>query len=170
MSTSYSGVVVAEENEEPAAEEPGPGVVVPRAEMPEREIDEPDGFVLYSKDEKGRQINFKPQEDYQCFPAGDWVKMGHLITDYHWLFGYAMRMQLVVANMESQIGNLTLEVQRWKDMTNRVDESRLFAVGMFKEERTLKLRSDFSNKVTMWLAVGVAVLEAGVIGALAATR
>ncbi len=158
---SYSESVVAEETNVPAAR---------AGEMPEREIDEPEGFVLYSKDEKGRQINFKPQEDYQCFPARDWVKMGHLVTDYHWLFGYAIRMQVIVANFEAQIGKLGLQVQHWKDTTGRVDESRLFAVGMLKEERKLKLRSEFSNKMTMWLAVGVAVLEAGIIGVLAASR
>jgi len=138
--------------------------------IPEREYDEPEGFVLRAKDERDRQIIFKPQEDYQCFRANEWVKMGHLIADYHWLYGYARDMQLVERNYQAQIGKLELKVQLLGDTLDSVNKSRQYFSDLYDSERKLKLKSEFTNKVTMWLAVGVAVLEAGVIGALAASR
>ncbi len=145
-------------------------VTVEADEMPARELEEPEGFTLYSKDDKGRQVVFKPQEDYQCFAVRDWTKMGHLITDYHWLYSYAISMRLMIANMTAQIGRHELQTQLWKDMAAQAEESRLFTYNMYKEERSLKIRTEFINKATMWLAVGVALLEAGVIGIMAANR
>lgn len=141
--------------------------------MPAMEMDEPVGFVLYSKDITGRQVVFKPQEDYQCFSRDDWARMAHLINDYHWLWDYSIGMNIIASKYQEQIGDLKLQVSNWEKMADRMNESRLMVGDLLKKEekyKRIELKSAKINKALMWTSVVLAAIEAGVIGALSAMQ
>lgn len=160
MSISYSSKARAIEEESDTIAE----------EIPSKEIYEPEGFVLYSEDENGEQLVFEPEEDYQCFNAEEWSDIGHLITDYHWLYWYAGQNKLIISNYKMQITNLKLQIDLWKNTINRVDKTMSFTQNLLNEDRKIKFKTNLSNKITMWAAVGVALIEAGIIGVVVASR
>ena len=130
----------------------------------------PRGTNLDKVDETGTNTVFFPDQEYKCFTVAEWKEVAHVINDYRWLRSYALNLELSIDKYKMQITLYQEQVDIWKDTVDRIEKNRTLAFDLVKQEQKNRLKLEFKNNLTMWLAIGVAAVEAGVIGALAATR
>ena len=130
----------------------------------------PRGTNLDKVDETGTNTVFFPDQEYKCFTVDEWKEVAHVINDYRWLRSYALNLELSIDKYKMQITLYQEQVDLWKDTVDRIEKNRTLAFDLVKQEQKNRLKLEFKNNLTMWLAIGVAAVEAGVIGALAATR
>lgn len=130
----------------------------------------PRGTNLDKVDETGTNTVFFPDQEYKCFTVAEWKEVAHVINDYRWLRSYALNLELSIDKYKMQITLYQEQVDLWKDTVDRIEKNRTLAFDLVKQEQKNRLKLEFKNNLTMWLAIGVAAVEAGVIGALAATR
>jgi hypothetical protein len=125
----------------------------------------PPGFSLTKR--VARTLDFGEVEAYKCFTPAEYDVVARIVIDYRWFWDYAIRMEQLQQNHEQQIRNLELQLQLWQDTTKRVDESRLLAVELLKEERSTRLEIRSGTKLALWLTGGAAIVAAIVAGGFA---
>lgn len=111
---------------------------------------------------------FRPDQEYKCFATEGWATMGHIITDYRWLFYYAIRMEHKAALLEQETGNLQLQLVIWRDNTKSAELALDKVTGLLDKEHAYRLDSEKSERFELWVwRVGtvVALVAAGAFGA-----
>jgi len=122
-------------------------------------------MVLRPRDENNQRTVFRPREEYKCFVAPEWGQMGHLITDYRWLWYYAIRMEMKVAKLEQQVGNLELQLTIWQDNTANAERALANMTGLLNKEHAWRTNLERREKLELWLwrggtVVGIALAAA----------
>jgi len=122
-----------------------------RKVRPEALIDVPIGMILMPKDENGRQINYRPEEEFKCFAVSEWNQMAHLITDYRWLWLYAIQMETKAALLDKEIGNLQLQLGLVRDELDTTRSGLKSMTGLLKTEQSFRLSEETRQRVEIWL-------------------
>ena len=117
-----------------------------------------------------KQLDFENEKAYKCFNAKQYLAVGQLIIDYRWFWENSFRVEAVLTKYEHMIGKYELELDVLKDTNKQIDESRKFAVGLFKEERKIKEKRRFKAELTMWIAIGIALAEGILFSVMYATK
>lgn len=125
----------------------------------------PEGFIL--DEETVRDLDFSENAEYKCFAPDEYETVTNIVVDYRWFWFYAAKRDLMIRNYELQIGKLQTKVDMWKLMSNRQDESSEFTRNLLAQDRAMKRKRELGSKVTMYAAIGVALVEMVIIGALA---
>ena len=116
------------------------------------------------------QLDFENEQAYKCYNAKQYLEVGQLVIDYRWFWENSFRVSAVLVKYESMIGKYELEIKILKDTNKQLDESRKFAVSLFKEERKTKEKRRFKAELTMWIAIGIALAEGILFSIMYATK
>ena len=131
-------------------------------------IDVPPGVILEPRDENGRRVTFRPDQEYKCFPVDQWAQMGDLITDYRWLWYYAIRMETKLQLFEQQIGNLQLQIKVWEDTHAATRNGLVSITNLLDKEHDARLNVAARADLELWgwrIATVVALVATGAFGA-----
>ncbi len=144
------------------------GVQVKKVVRPAELIDVPQGMVLRRKDKKGRRIVFRPDQEYKCFTTPQWVTVGHMITDYRWLWYYAIRLETKVELRDQEIGNLELQLVIWGDNTTNAERGLDRMTALVEKEHDYRVKSLRLKRFEIWawrIGTVVGLVAAGAFGA-----
>jgi len=140
----------------------------PEAVRPAALIDVPPGVVLTPRDENNRRTTFRPEQEYKCFPVDQWIQLGNLITDYRWFWYYSMRLESKIALLESQIGNLEIQLVIWKDTHESTQRALLSVSGLLDKEHDARLHTAARDNLELWgwrISTVLGLVAAGAFGA-----
>lgn len=147
-------------------------VVEPKKEevriRPEAMIEVPAGIILRPRTESGTRTVFRPSEEYKCFSSDEWASMGHLVTDYRWLWYYAIQMETKTALLGKEIGNLQLQLSVLKDSEESTRRALDTMTGLLDKEHAARLSIHSSEKFELWawrIGTVVGLIAAGAFGA-----
>jgi hypothetical protein len=135
---------------------------------PEELIEVPAGMILRPKAEDGARTTFRPDQEYKCFTAVEWSQMGHLVTDYRWLWHNAILMEKRSLLLEQQIGNLELQLGVLSDDVAATRRGLDSMTGLLEKEHARRIDSESARRFEVWLwRIGtvVGLVAAGAFGA-----
>ncbi len=135
---------------------------------PKELVEVPEGMILRPREEQGPRTVFRPKQEYKCFTAEEWGTVGHLITDYRWLWHYSGRMEMKIALFQKEIGNLELQLTIQKDNEAIVRRGFESMTGLLDKEHQARLRINKNKRLELWAwRVGtiVGLVATGVFGA-----
>lgn len=135
---------------------------------PDELIDVPQGIVLRPRTEGGARTVFRPSEEYKCFTSPEYGSVGHLVTDYRWLWYYAIQMETKVALLQKEIGNLELQITVLKDSEKSTRLALDSMTGLLDKEHAARLSIQSSEKFELWawrIGTVVGLIAAGAFGA-----
>ena len=124
---------------------------------PLQKYDLPEGLNVTK--ETVERLDFANGQAYKCFNAKEYLVVANMVVDYRWFWENSFSVEAVLARYENMIGKYELELKLLKDTNKQIDESRKFAVSLFKGERKTKEKRRFKAELTMWIAIGVALAE-----------
>ena len=122
----------------------------PSGVRPAALIEIPAGLVLRPRGADGTRTSFRPDQEYKCFTADEWAQMGHLVTDYRWLWYYAIKLETRSALLEQEVGNLELQVGVMRDDVLAVRKGLDSMTGLLDKEHERSLRLESERKFELW--------------------
>lgn len=123
-------------------------------------IDWPDGQTVTKRGD----LSFRDGAQYKCFPAEQYQVVAHIVVDYRWLHGYALRLELMLDNRAREVATLHSMVDIWKAQVDLLNRDRLFMEGLYQDERKLRLAQRGEGKWTRRLLIaGNVVLAAATV-------
>lgn len=134
-------------------------------DRPKELQDRPAGVTI-TADNLG-DLDFETNGGYKCFTADEYKTIANIIIDYRWFWFYAAKQDLVIEKYQLEIGKYQSQVALWQTMTQKQESSLKFTQNLITEQNGIKQKQNMGMKVTMYGAIGLAILEAVVIGALA---
>lgn len=142
-----------------AAEEARPSPNPAATEVPSL-IDLPDGVKVTAR----AQLSFRDEPEYKCYTAQEYQALAHLVVDYRWLHGYAMRLELMVENERQSILKVQGQVTALEGQIKILERERLFMNDLYDEEHKLRLGTRREGQIKQWLLVaGNVVLGAATV-------
>lgn len=131
-------------------------------------IDVPAGVILRPRADDGTRTTFRPDQEYKCFAVSEWVQLGHLITDYRWLWYNAILMEKRSLLLEQQIGNLELQLGVLRDDAVATRRGFDSLTGLLEKEHARRLGTESTKRFEIWMwRIGtvVGLVAAGAFGA-----
>lgn len=128
----------------------------------------PDGLVLRVRDDSGVRTVFRPSEEYKCFSVAEWGQMAHLVTDYRWLWHYAIQMETKAALLQGQVDNLEIQMTVLRDSLDVTRNGLDTMTGLLNKEHERRLNSEASRTFEVWawrVGTVVGLVAAGAFGA-----
>lgn len=113
-------------------------------------IEVPAGMVLRPRGDDGSRTVFRPDQEFKCFTAPEWAQMGHLITDYRWLWYYAIRMETKAALLDKEIGNLQLQLTVLRDTEETTRRGLESMTSLLDKEHGARLQMQSKEKFELW--------------------
>ena len=135
---------------------------------PEHLIDVPLGIILEPRDGQGRRTVFRPEQEYKCFAVEEWSAMGNLITDYRWLWYYAIRMETKVKLHEQEITNLQLQLHVFEEAHDSTQRGLESMTALLDKEHDARLRATSTRTLELWgwrIGTVIGLVAAGAFGA-----
>lgn len=132
---------------------------------PKELLDKPDGIVI--TEDNVSDLDFAVHGGYKCFTPEQYKEVANIIIDYRWFWYYAIKRDAIIGNYELQIGKYKTELALWQQMSQRQENSLNFTQTLVTEQNKMRANQSRGQKITLYTAIGVALLEAVVIGALA---
>ena len=151
----------------PASADDNEPVEVTRETRPAEMIEIPAGMTLRPRDDAGKRVMFRPDQEYKCFTAPEWKTMGNLITDYRWLWYYAIRLETKVMLREMEIGNLELQIVLLNDSVDVTQRGLDAMTGLLDKEHGARTRTTRAARVELWawrIGTVVGLVAAGAFG------
>lgn len=140
----------------------------PESVRPAALIDIPAGVVLRPKADDGTRTTFRPDQEYKCFTATEWMQMGHLVTDYRWLWYNAILMEKRSLLLDQQVMNLELQLGVLRDDVAATRRGLDSMTGLLEKEHERRLDGETAQRIEIWLwKIGtvVGLVAAGAFGA-----
>jgi len=143
-------------------------VEVTRETRPVEMIEIPAGMTLRPRDDAGKRVVFRPDQEYKCFTAPEWKTMGGLITDYRWLWYYAIQMELKAELLARDIGNLELQIVILNDNVDVTQRGLDSITGLLDKEHNYRVQTSRMARVELWawrIGTVLGLVAAGAFGA-----
>lgn len=134
-------------------------------DRPKEMHDKPEGITVTS--DNVDDLEFEQHGGYKCFAPDEYKVLANIIIDYRWFWTYSIKRDAIIANYELQIGKYQSQISLWKTMSQKQENSLNFTQALVTEQNKLKLKTNRDQKLVLYATIGIAVLEAVVIGALA---
>ncbi|MEN6368292.1 MAG: hypothetical protein ABFD77_01165 [Thermotogota bacterium] len=131
-------------------------------------IEIPAGMVLRPRADDGTRTSFRPDQEYKCFTSDEWAQMGHLVTDYRWLWYYAIKLEMRSSLFEAQVGNLELQLQVLRDDADTTRRGLESMSALLQKEHERRLNTETVQRFELWawrVATVVGLVAAGAFGA-----
>jgi len=131
-------------------------------------VEVPSGMVLREKDDQGRRVAFRPEQEYKCFTVGEWAQMGHIITDYRWLWYYTVQLEFKVGLYRQNIEKLELQMAIMGDSIDVTQRGLDSMTGLLNKEHEARLRTNRNATVELWawrVGTVLGLVAAGTLGA-----
>jgi hypothetical protein len=142
--------------------------VEPERIRPDALLDVPVGVVLRPLDDEGRRATFRPDQEYKCFTAPEWAQMGHLVTDYRWLWYYAIKLETRAALLEEEVGNYELQLGVLRDDVETTRRGFDSMTGLLEKEHDYRLGMESMQRFEVWawrIGTVIGLVAAGAFGA-----
>lgn len=125
-------------------------------------------MVLRPKSDEGQRVVFRPDQEYKCFTVDEWGSMGHLITDYRWLWYYAIQLELKTELLNRDVGNLELQIVILRDSVDVTQRGLESMTALLDKEHDARLRASRKASVELWawrIGTVLGLVAAGAFGA-----
>ena len=136
-------------------------------------VDVPTGMVLRPRDDEGRRVVFRPDQEYKCFTTSEWSDVGHLVTDYRWLWYYAIQMELKAELLGKDIAKLELHISILQDSVDVTQRGLDSMAALLDKEHAARLQTTRKAAVELWawrIGTVLGLVAAGAFGAAARIR
>lgn len=134
-------------------------------DRPTQKYEMPEGITV--DEETVRDLDFVVNTEYKCFPTNQYETVANIVIDYRWFWVYTLKRDLIIRNYELKIEAMNSQIIMWKTISDRQGESSAFVSDLLTEDRALKAKGELRSKIGTYIAVGVAIAEMFIIGALA---
>jgi hypothetical protein len=135
------------------------------SERPELRVKMPKGLELLPKDERGRKVIFRPNQQYRCYTIGEYAQVADFIVDYRWFFSYSQKLELKLQKKQVEIGRLEEINAEHKDRIEELEHDVRFNAALFDQEHALRLSEGVmrTKRERLFWIVGGSLLVANVV-------
>ena len=120
----------------------------------------PDGVKVTAR----APLDLRAAAEYKCYTPQEYQALAHMVIDYRWLHGYAMRLELMLENKGQEILRLEGQLAAVAGQVKILERERTFMDGLYDEEHRLRIGATREAKAKQWLLVaGNVVLGAATV-------